>query len=389
MINRLIFNRNKIFLIITLIIVIITIFYFNKDILKIFQHVSDNTVNTVVFQKEQVKTQFIDKLKAQADKIQDKNEEFLKLQKSEKTKTKFILAKYYDLTLNDCKKIIDKQLKNNCNNYIKFNSIIKKNDIGSCQLLNVEWQDMCIYQVAINTMTSWQDCSMIKDKLIHDMCLKKFSIDLNDILICNELNGGKQGCIDRTKSINNDWGGDIKNCKDIVKAEYFMMCVNMSNDDCFLLEDDYLIKRCESWRWFGNIILTGVKEDCVILPLDKFKKTCELYFDNDKKFIDSDGDGVDNNLELFCDTNPLIAETEAKENLEHEEKWNAVFDNIYYVIYNKLYDLTVDTDNDGLRDYEEKEIYHTNQNNPDTDNDGYLDGDEIKKGYNPNGKGKL
>ncbi|MCK5416422.1 hypothetical protein KAI92_03275 [Candidatus Parcubacteria bacterium] len=47
-----------------------------------------------------------------------------------------------------------------------------------------------------------------------------------------------------------------------------------------------------------------------------------------------------------------------------------------------------DFDNDGLTDGEEN-IYGTDASNPDTDGDGYLDGDEIKKGYNPNGEGKL
>jgi hypothetical protein len=49
----------------------------------------------------------------------------------------------------------------------------------------------------------------------------------------------------------------------------------------------------------------------------------------------------------------------------------------------------VDTDNDGLSDYEEVKIYHTNPLVADTDGDGYLDGAEVKSGYNPTGPGKL
>lgn len=49
----------------------------------------------------------------------------------------------------------------------------------------------------------------------------------------------------------------------------------------------------------------------------------------------------------------------------------------------------VDTDHDGLSDYEEVKIYKTNPLNSDTDGDGYLDGAEVKSGYNPNGPGKL
>ncbi len=48
----------------------------------------------------------------------------------------------------------------------------------------------------------------------------------------------------------------------------------------------------------------------------------------------------------------------------------------------------IDSDNDGLTDDEER-IYGTDINNPDTDGDGYLDGQEVKNGYNPLGPGKL
>jgi len=42
-----------------------------------------------------------------------------------------------------------------------------------------------------------------------------------------------------------------------------------------------------------------------------------------------------------------------------------------------------DSDKDDLNDYDEKNIYYTDWNNPDTDNDSYLDGLEVKKGYSP------
>jgi len=48
----------------------------------------------------------------------------------------------------------------------------------------------------------------------------------------------------------------------------------------------------------------------------------------------------------------------------------------------------IDTDNDGLSD-EKEEMYNTDPENPDTDDDGYLDGEEVKNGYNPNGEGEL
>ena len=51
-------------------------------------------------------------------------------------------------------------------------------------------------------------------------------------------------------------------------------------------------------------------------------------------------------------------------------------------------DFNKDSDNDGLIDELEK-IYGTDPNNPDTDGDGFKDGEEVEKGYNPTGPGKL
>lgn len=48
-----------------------------------------------------------------------------------------------------------------------------------------------------------------------------------------------------------------------------------------------------------------------------------------------------------------------------------------------------DTDEDGLFDREEVEVYSTDPLNPDSDGDTYLDGAEVKGGYDPNGPGKL
>lgn len=52
----------------------------------------------------------------------------------------------------------------------------------------------------------------------------------------------------------------------------------------------------------------------------------------------------------------------------------------------KLAILSQDSDNDGLKDWEEP-LYKTDAQNPDTDNDGTNDGDEIKQNRNPLKKG--
>jgi plastocyanin len=49
----------------------------------------------------------------------------------------------------------------------------------------------------------------------------------------------------------------------------------------------------------------------------------------------------------------------------------------------------IDSDNDGLNDYEEVITYETDPNLKDTDKDGFTDKQEIDKGFNPKGDGKL
>lgn len=48
-----------------------------------------------------------------------------------------------------------------------------------------------------------------------------------------------------------------------------------------------------------------------------------------------------------------------------------------------------DTDGDGLDDAQELYTYESDPLKPDTDNDGFKDGDEVKRGFNPAGAGKL
>jgi hypothetical protein len=50
---------------------------------------------------------------------------------------------------------------------------------------------------------------------------------------------------------------------------------------------------------------------------------------------------------------------------------------------------STDTDGDGLFDREEAKVYKTDPLAADTDGDGYSDGAEVKAGYNPSGPGKL
>ena len=51
--------------------------------------------------------------------------------------------------------------------------------------------------------------------------------------------------------------------------------------------------------------------------------------------------------------------------------------------------IQVDSDNDGLTDRDETKVFETDPNNSDTDGDSYLDGAEVRVGYDPKGPGRL
>lgn len=67
-----------------------------------------------------------------------------------------------------------------------------------------------------------------------------------------------------------------------------------------------------------------------------------------------------------------------------------VFITTSFIVYFALAfnpDAYLDTDGDGLTNYQEKAIYQTDWNNKDTDQDGYLDGIEVANNFSPRHKG--
>lgn len=100
-------------------------------------------------------------------------------------------------------------------------------------------------------------------------------------------------------------------------------------------------------------------EDCLNLKSEKMQRLCKSIFYYETAFLQYDRESckkiTDERLNQYC--------------------------------YESIIDKSLDSDNDGLTDYEEILTYKTNPNNKDTDGDKYLDGEEIKKGFNPLVKG--
>lgn len=76
-----------------------------------------------------------------------------------------------------------------------------------------------------------------------------------------------------------------------------------------------------------------------------------------------------------------------QENLTTQESPEEVQQKVQKVVeraQTSIDETRLDSDRDGISDYDEKYIYGTDPNNPDTDGDGYSDGSEILGGFDPN-----
>ncbi|MBD5520240.1 MAG: VWA domain-containing protein [Lachnospiraceae bacterium] len=110
----------------------------------------------------------------------------------------------------------------------------------------------------------------------------------------------------------------------------------------------------------------------------------EDYFGTDKYKKDTDGDGMSDYIEIFLiDLNPTAIDTDGNGVNDGDEDADADgLSNLYEIeIGTNL--IKADSDNDGLSDSEEINLYGTDPLKYDTDEDGVSDGKEVELGTNP------
>ena len=110
---------------------------------------------------------------------------------------------------------------------------------------------------------------------------------------------------------------------------------------------------------------------------DKVVLWIEELFGSSDNNVDSDNDGIDDYVEIMIlHSNPAVADSDA----DADEDGLSNFDEV-----NKYHTDPVrkDTDGDGLTDSEELNKYSTDPLKEDTDNDNIYDGEEVKMGLNP------
>jgi len=106
---------------------------------------------------------------------------------------------------------------------------------------------------------------------------------------------------------------------------------------------------------------------------DGLSDDLEVFIGTDPNKADTDGDFLNDGYEITTiHTNPLLSDTDA----------DGLLDGIETLI-TKTDPLDFDSDDDGLNDGSEKNTHSTNPLNPDTDSDGMRDGWEVQYGLNP------
>ncbi|MDP2631381.1 MAG: hypothetical protein Q8P30_01265 [Candidatus Uhrbacteria bacterium] len=127
----------------------------------------------------------------------------------------------------------------------------------------------------------------------------------------------------------------------------------------------------------------NVPKDAIDIKQYSFQDTEDLVIssvENTIKYMDTDGDGLTDWEETETwHTSVINSDSDGDGYKDQTEVINGYDPNGY----GKL-----DSDADGLTDYAEMTIHWTDRYNSDTDGDGYNDGLEIANGYDPNGKGR-
>lgn len=152
-----------------------------------------------------------------------------------------------------------------------------------------------------------------------------------------------------------------------------------------VIETTYYQEVGESIPFIINTSENGYSFELLDSDGDGLADIHEIEYGTDINNEDTDGDGLTDYWEVvFLKTDPAKFDS-VKEGISdaYADSDGDGLSNIYELNNNSDPTL-IDTDSDGLTDYEEVSLYATNPLLNDTDSDGIRDGDEIKLGLNPN-----
>ena len=138
----------------------------------------------------------------------------------------------------------------------------------------------------------------------------------------------------------------------------------------------YTFRYRVSYKYIGEVPTYSEDQDS---DGDGLVDNYEVYFITDLNNADTDGDGISDYDEIYTiDTDPLKADTDKNGKDDGDEDYDR--DGLTNIEEKNLgtYMNDKDSDYDGLSDYDEVKVYHTDPLKADTDNDGLSDYEEVQ-----------
>jgi len=138
---------------------------------------------------------------------------------------------------------------------------------------------------------------------------------------------------------------------------------------------------------FGTVIESDITLYAIWISLtdtdnDRLYDDLEKYFGSDKDKPDTDGDGLNDYVEVRLQLSPVLSDTDDNGTADGDEDCDADGLSNLEEVRAESDPAVADTDEDGLNDGDEK-IYGTDALDKDTDDDGASDGWEIANGFDP------
>lgn len=228
-----------------------------------------------------------------------------------------------------CEEVEKEELKQKCREYNSIRQKVEKEgaDATTCgDLEPEELADTCRYEIIFKNTeeASPSDCQEINDPRIKGVCYKNFAVRDNDPDICQNLEAPQnRKCRDAVIAFNHGRRDDIRKCSQIKNPSFFLRCIEKAGGEqkCLNFEKEETVERCQSWDLFNKALSNGKEETCSDIPLSRFRNVCDNYFKNDQKFVDSDGDGASNRLELYLGTDPFKKEEDIDEMIAIDSQW--------------------------------------------------------------------
>ena len=208
-----------------------------------------------------------------------------------------------------------------------------------------------IYELALKSGDE-EACLLISNDRSRNICVKHVALQLLDTNLCQDIidQEEKDNCFNEVNLAKAENNKDLSLCNQIIDEMLKLTCLERIISQGINATECNQIPLRYSPRTPENNYETELRDLCVSKVLHK--------------------QAVANNNESLCEEIPLryiMAKCLGKL---------------------KSIPLDSDSDNDGLNYYEEI-IYNTNPDIADSDGDGFLDGEEVKSGYNPKGDGKV